>query len=263
MPGFGKFCQFIEEYFLIDSISYNCSERLLFTSGHPNGCCAVWIPLFFTAAGLVLTAANYGCNLAAISNGKSVELTGAICSINVGSIECEEKSFRTGNIGLFSFQDVNTQACIPYSAVNLSDPYITSALVFSGLRWLFGIISFFWLLLSMCCPIRSIHKKVILFLTFFATVFQSLFFLFYGNEICKENGCYIGVGGFVAIGGNVAFLLAFASVLCITPLTPSWENHENEQVIRQVPTADSGDYEVSKAAVTGVVLGEEEPQKRV
>jgi hypothetical protein len=223
--------------------------------------------MLLTLAGLILTGANYSCDLATFSNGNKVQLNGTICTMSASNsleVQCNQQSFTTGTIGLFSFFDDTTQMCVAYIPTETWGPWITSAVVFSGLRWLFGIIAFFWLAFSMCCPIRAIHKQVLLFLTLFAAVFQGFFFLFYGNDMCKENGCDLAQGAYIAIAGACVFFLAFLSVFCITPLTASWEDEGDDRHIHQAPTADSGDDDGLPHAVTGVVLEEEQaPQKQV
>jgi hypothetical protein len=134
--------------------------------------------MLLTLAGLILTAANYSCDLATFSNnGNTVQLNGAICTLSDSASnnsleiqQCNQQSFTTLGtmIGLFLpfFYDT-TQMCLSYYVPNETTwgAWITStsAVVFSGLRWMFGIIAaFFWLALSMCCPAirRAIHKQV-------------------------------------------------------------------------------------------------------
>lgn len=240
--------------------------------GHPSGF-GIWIPLIFVTAAVVLSAySSGGCNLATLANGQSVQLSGqlilATSNPNSAQITTQILDYSANTFGLFSFE-VSADGeydCVGYANSEYFGGFWISAMVFSMLRGILGLIVFFWLLLSTCCPIQPVHKTSLITLSLVAFVFSGLSFLFYGNPICQEYGCVLTTGAWCQISGAILYLGTAMVLMGIKAKEPSWlleqkqqnQNRDEHSTIEQKAAFESAEEGLQpfEPAVTGVVLGE-------
>merc|ERR1719410_1997360 len=77
-----------------------------------------------------------------------------------------------------------------------------------------GYISLLWLLFALTCfPLTSLAKTLLVGVVLFATVFSSASFVFFANDLCREYGCVLSVGGYLAIASVIGFFLTTLSLL--------------------------------------------------
>mmetsp|Transcript_25165 Transcript_25165/g.36054 ORF Transcript_25165/g.36054 Transcript_25165/m.36054 type:complete len:252 (-) Transcript_25165:161-916(-) len=236
--------------------------------GHPSGF-GIWIPLMFVTAAVVLSAYSMGgCELVTLANGKTFQLSGQVIltasDTSSAQITTQVQDYQANTFGLFSFEvSANGQyGCVGYANSEYFEGFWISAMVFSILRGILGLIVFFWLLLSTCCPIQPVHKTSLITLSLVAFVFSGLSFLFYGNPICQEYGCVLTTGAWYQISGAILYLGTAMVLMGIKAKEPSWlleqqqqnQNRDEHSTIEQKPTFESAEEGLPPAAVTGVVL---------
>jgi len=199
-----------------------------------------------------------------------VQLSGqlilATSNPNTTQITSQIIDYSVTTFGLFGFEfSANGQYdCISYANSEDFGGFWISAMVFSILRGILGLIVFFWLLLSTCCPIQPVHKTSLIILSLVAFVFSGLSFLFYGNQICQEYGCVLTTGAWYQISGAILYLGTAMVLMGINAKEPSWlldqqqqnQNRDEHSTIEQKPTFESAEegLQPSEPALTGVVL---------
>jgi hypothetical protein len=233
-------------------------------SGHPSGG-VVWVPLVTAVAAWVVSLfSTWGCRLATLPDG--VVFSGAVLgnvtsSISTAQVNIRIGEFKASEFGLFQFLDSNTNVCVSYTDRVEMDGFWKSAVAFSFLRGIFGLVVLIWLLLCTCCPVQPVHKTSLFILSGLAFICSALSFLFYGNDVCKENGCSLTSGAWYQLSGSILYFLTTLLVLGIPAKEPSWVQQQREEHPHyQDEKVEAGMLHSSSEPpvpvhVTGVVVG--------
>ena len=152
------------------------------------------------------------CRLVSLANGQSIQILGELVAASSGpnstQIISQTYEYTANTFGLFSFQGSTNGEydCVNYADWGTINGFWKSGIAFSLLDKIFGLMVFFWLLLSICCPIQPVHKTALIILSLMAFVFSGLSFLFYGNQICEVHGCKFTTGAWYQISGAILYL---------------------------------------------------------
>lgn len=192
--------------------------------GYPSGF-GILVPLAFATAALVTSSYSMlSCRLVSLANGQSIQILGELVAATSGPNSTQSMGMRenyhyhyhtsqtykyTANtFGLFSFQGSTSGEydCVNYADWGTINGFWKSGIAFSLLDKIFGLMVFFWLLLSICCPIQPVHKTALIILSLLTFVFSAFSFFFYGNQICEEHGCKFTTGVWYQISGAILYL---------------------------------------------------------